>query len=303
MARFCSEYNLMLSIIIPSSGDIYLQKTINDVLAKAKGEIEVIVILDGNKDKDLKKDSRVKEIYLEKVIGMRGAINAGIKASTGDWIMKLDSHCIIGQDFDKIMIENCQEDWLMIPSRYVLDEIEWKRNENRFIKNYHYLNFPIKTTGYGYAMTPHELQRMEGTLKNDIDDVMTFQGSCWLANKKYFMEHIGYMDDNPKTYGHWAGDQLELGMKYWLGGGAIKVNKKTWYAHLAKRKHHYVSGQYRRMYKKSRYNIDRYTWASKHWINNEEPNMIHTFDWFIKKFSPVPNWELNWQEIWESYKL
>ena len=37
----------MLSVIIPARNEIYLQKTIDSVLSAAKGEIEVIAILDG----------------------------------------------------------------------------------------------------------------------------------------------------------------------------------------------------------------------------------------------------------------
>jgi len=36
-----------LSIIIPSRDDRYLQKTIDDLIEKAVGEIEIIVVLDG----------------------------------------------------------------------------------------------------------------------------------------------------------------------------------------------------------------------------------------------------------------
>ena len=37
----------MLSVIIPSRNNEYLQRTIDDLLEKAEGEIEIIVVLDG----------------------------------------------------------------------------------------------------------------------------------------------------------------------------------------------------------------------------------------------------------------
>lgn len=289
----------MLSIIIPSCEDPYLHKTIDSLLENLEGEFEIIPVLDGYKTK-IKDDLRIKTIYLKQKIGMRGAINAGLEKAKGEFIMKVDSHCIFGKGFDKIMIENCQYNWLMIPRRYSLNELNWKRNKKKPVMDYHFLNFPKKSQ-YGYSMTPHPYKGLG--CKDDIDDIMSFQGSCWFANKKYFMEHIGFLDDRIETYGNFVGEQLEIGLKYWLGGGKVKVNKKTWYAHLSKRKHHYDSGQYKRMYKKSRYTIANHTWTAKHWINNEEPNMIHKFDWLIKKFSPVPTWELNWKEIWKGYNL
>ena len=37
----------MLSVIIPSRNEVFLQQTIDDVLRNAVGEIEVIAVLDG----------------------------------------------------------------------------------------------------------------------------------------------------------------------------------------------------------------------------------------------------------------
>ena len=36
-----------VSIIIPARNEVFLQKTVSDLLTKAEGDIEVIVILDG----------------------------------------------------------------------------------------------------------------------------------------------------------------------------------------------------------------------------------------------------------------
>jgi len=79
----------MLSVIIPSYKDPYLQRTIDSILSASAGEIEVIPVLDGYID-ELKKDSRVKPIYLKTNHGMRGATNEGLKAAKGEFIMKSD---------------------------------------------------------------------------------------------------------------------------------------------------------------------------------------------------------------------
>lgn len=62
----------MVSVIIPSYKDQYLPKTIDSLLENARGEIEVIVVLDGYWTK-LKDDSRVRIVHLGKNRGMRGA--------------------------------------------------------------------------------------------------------------------------------------------------------------------------------------------------------------------------------------
>lgn len=284
----------MVSIIIPSYQEPYLQKTIDSLLENATGDIEIIAVLDGYApEPPIKPNSRVKIISFGENKGMRAAINAGIAKARGKYIMKCDAHCLFGPGYDKILNRNSNEDWLMIPRRYSLDEISWQRDESRPIRDYHYIHFPVKTRYYGICLINMDwFQRTKERWdhKYDIDDTISFQGSCWLANKKFFMKRVGFLDNQDQAYGPFGGEQIEVGLKYWLGGGQVKVNKKTWYAHLSKRKHHYHAGLFPRSYKRNRDIIRHRTWAAKHWLENEEPNMIHPFCWLVEKFWPVPSW-------------
>ena len=283
-----------------------MHKTINSLLENAEGTIEIIVVLDGyNPLQPIKTDPRLRVLQLKENRGMRGAINVGLAEAKGDFVMKIDSHCKVGKGFDRIMAESCAENWLMIPRRYTLNLKEWRRGKDRDIKDYHYLSFP-KPGSRG--LTPREWRRRTYERFDDpkfaIDDTMSFQGSCWLANREYFMKQVGFLDDRPETYSTFAGDQLEIGLKYWLNGGEIKVIKKTWYAHLFKNTNYY-KGQPKEIedHKKRMKAVAGYKWAVKHWMNNEEPNMLHKFEWLVEKFWPVPMWESNWREVWSGYNL
>lgn len=284
----------MVSIIIPSYNDPFLKKTIDSLLENAKGKIEIIPVLDGCCPLiPIKKDKRVKTITLLKNSGMRAAINAGLKAARGKYIMKCDSHCIFGPGYDRIMAKNCQENWLMIPRRYHLDDINWKRDESRPPYDYHYLTFPLRTKGYGVCISSQNWLRYQTKArdsKHEIDDTMSFQGSCWFANRKYFLKRVGYLDDSDNSYGPFGGEQIEIGLKYWLGGGENKIIKSTWYAHLLKRPRHYNAKLFMRDYKRNSSTGRRRTWISDHWMNNKEPNMIHPLTWLVEKFWPVPTW-------------
>lgn len=284
----------MVSIIIPCYKDPYLQKTIDSLLENAQGKIEIIPVLDGySPPKPLKKDKRVKPISFLSNQGMRASINAGIKKAKGKFIMKSDAHCIYGKGYDKIMAQNCAENWIVVPRRYSLDDINWKRDERRPVRDYHYLTSPVVAKGYGICMSSQDwLQRgfKRRGPKYDIDDTMSFQGSCWFANRKYYLKRVGMLDDNINTYGPFGGEQIEVGLKYWLGGGEIKVIKKTWYAHLSKQPRHYRDGLFDRRYKSNKHTARNRTWITKHWVDNEEPNMIHPFSWLVEKFWPVPTW-------------
>lgn len=276
----------MLSVIIPSCYDPHLQKTINSVLKNASGEIEVLPVLDGYVPKrKIKADRRVKPIFFAWNQGMRPAINAGLARARGKYIMKCDSHCAFGAGFDKIMTEYCEEDWLMIPRRYSLKEAVWRRGINKPYRDYHYLTYP------GLSSQDWFQRGFERSAPcYDIDDTMIFQGSCWFANKKYFMKRVGQLDARREAYSPFGGEQVEVGLKYWLGGGEVKIIKKTWYAHLNKRPHHYQAGIYSRRYKSNPWIYASRAWMAKHWMGNEEPGMIHPISWLIEKFWPVPSW-------------
>ena len=294
---------MKLSILIPSKNCSYSMKTVQDVLDKAVGDIEVIVNVDDEWPDEIIKDERVKYLHPEKPIGMRGGINAGLRIAKGDYIMKTDDHCLFAKGFDKTLAEDMQKNWLVIPRRYPLHADEWRRDERMPIKDYHYLAFPRIGSKYGLGLFPQEWKQRTYERMNDpkyeIDDTMTFQGSCWFANRKYFMERVGLLDDSADAYSTFSGEPLEIGLKYWLGGGEIKVNKKTWYAHLFKNRGYYAGRQKDKDYKLELKNIAGHTWACRHWMNDEEPKMIHKFEWLVEKFWPIPTWEPDWREKWK----
>jgi glycosyltransferase involved in cell wall biosynthesis len=275
-----------LSIIIPSFKEPFINKTIDSILANAVTDIEIIPIFDGYTPVEpISTDPRVKPIELAHV-GMRGAINAGIKASTGKYLMKTDAHCAFAPGFDKILTDNCAEDWLVVPRRYSLNENLWDKEENGRVKDYHYITFP-KQTMWGYGIFPIEW-RKRGLELPEIDDIMTFQGSFWLVNREYFVQHIGLLD--AEHYSPFGGEQLEIGLKYWLDGGQCKVIKSTWYAHLRKTKHHYNTHMFSTLHKRDGPVQEGHEYLARHWMGNEEPNMIHEFSWLVEKFWPVPSW-------------
>src|SRR3972149_6578796 len=120
----------MLSVIIASRVDQYLQRTIDDLLEKAEGEIEVIVVLDGYwPNPMLKGDPRVIIIHQGEVhnnLGMRVAINAGMSIAEGEYVMKVDEHCMFDQGYDEKLKADYEDNWLVVPRRYRLDAENWK---------------------------------------------------------------------------------------------------------------------------------------------------------------------------------
>ena len=221
-------------------------------------------------------------------MGMRAAINAGAEIASGDWLMKTDSHCMFDQDFDLKLIEDCDDNTLAVPRRYSLDGENWTRKDKAPV-DYHYLTCPW-TNPDGFSMHGKPWRERRDERKEFlIDDEMSWQGSMWFMNKKYW-DRLGPMDE--EHYGTFSQEPQELGMKVWLGGGRIIVNKKTWYAHLHKGK------QYGRGYFMNKSDIDiAHQYSARYWTRNLWEDRVHDYEWLIDKFWPVPTWPENWKGL------
>lgn len=285
-----------LSVIIPNRNSPFTTKTIQDVLKNAGCNVEVIVNVDEKWPETLVEDDNVHYIHPSSPIGLRQGINNCVKLAKGKHIMKTDDHCSFGPNFGKILIENHLEDnWVQIPRRYSLDAENWKINESRPFRDYMYIDFPRKGKAHDDGMHGvewWERQKERTDSKYDIDDTPSMQGSCYFMTKSHFDNFLHGLSE--EGYGQFSQESQEIGFKTWLGGGAMKVNKKTWYAHLHKGK------QYGRMYSVPGFNdytVKASNWSAEHWLNDREPGMIHKFEWFVdEKFPGMPGWPQDWKE-------
>jgi len=213
------------SIIVPSYKDPLLQKTIDSLLQNAEGEIEVIAVLDGYwPSPQLREDKKVRVIHLGKNRGMRGAINAGVLASKGKYIMRTDEHCIFGKGFDRIITETIEDNWIVTPRRYFLDVVKWEIMKDPPV-DYEKLVIQdgIKFAGQRW------ISRTKDRKDIMIDETMAMQGSCWLMKRNWWDKIIGELQTD--GYGPLYQDSHEMVFKTWKAGGKLMVNKNTWFAH------------------------------------------------------------------------
>ena len=270
----------MLTIIIPTRNERFLNRTIQDLLEHAEGDIEIIPVYDGaDQDTITVQDDRVKPLILAERKGMRGAINAGVEQAKGEYIMKIDAHCMVDQGFDVKLIAEHKPNWVQVPRRKRLDAENWCIQDCGKID-----------IDYEYVTNPKNGEDMHGTKwdalarqRQDIliDDLMTFQGSCWFMTREYFYE-LELMDED--LYGKFYNEAQEISFKAWLSGGECKVNKKTWYAHLHKGKVYgkgYTMGSEQRPIASKAMML----WVEdKAWHKQTKP-----FQWLITHFKP-PTW-------------
>lgn len=278
-----------VSIIIPSRNEIYLEKTIKSLLESARGEIEIIAVLDGYWEKKPVEDPRVTYIHLGKPFGMRNAINTGVAMAKGKFILKCDAHCLFAEGFDIELAKYIRPDWVVVPRRKRLDAINWCiQDVGKADVDYEYLCYPgiDGSTGLHGMIWEARAKERKNFL---VDNNMSAQGSCWFMSKDYFKFLELEDEENYGTFNH---EFQEIGLKCWLSGGQVVTNKKTWYAHLHKNKE--TGG---RGYSLDGTQLEKGTAYTNRWLTNTAwHKQTLPFSWLIEKFWPVPGWPEVWQD-------
>lgn len=277
-----------VSILIPARNERFLVPTVRDVLAKAAGDLEVVVVLDGYwPDPPLPADPRIKILHFGDARGMRPALNAASQIATGEFFMKLDAHCMVAEGFDaQLKADYLESNWMLIPRRYALDPEAWRwdTSNGKYPVDYHYLSYPFERPGdpdcgmHGTVWTARREARKDVLL----DEEMSSQGSCWFMARRHW-DWLGPMEI--ERYGNFIQEMQELGLKTWLGGGALMVTKRTWYAHL------YKGRKYGRGYTMGGTNHQKgAAFCVDYWMHDRWPARVHDLRWLIERFAPVPTW-------------
>lgn len=210
----------LVSVIIPARKERFLDHTIDEVFEKADGPIEVVVGLDGT---DVKRKDNAKYVLLDPPRGMRTAINRAVDIAEGRFIMKLDAHCMLAEGFDTVLKANHEPKRIQVPRRKRLRAKTWSLIEDgRPDIDYMYLTEDLMGRICGGKNLDQELK------KKEIDEIESFQGSCYFMEREWFRE-LGLLDD--VNFGGSGHESQEITFRCWMDGGKIVRNKKTWYAH------------------------------------------------------------------------
>lgn len=298
-----------LSILIPARNEIFLARTIQDILERKRANTEVIAVCDGMWSVPPVPDHPdVTLVYYPKSIGQRAATNQAAKLSTAKFIMKCDAHCSFDKGFDVKLMEDCEPDWTVIPKMYNLHGFDWKC---KACGNQEYQGPELtkckqcgKSEGFERVVIwkPRrkrvtEAWRFDENMKFNywrafskrpefngrIEDVMSSIGACWFMHRDRYWE-MGGLDEE---HGSWGQMGTEIACKSWLSGGRHVVNRRTWFAHMFRTQDGFkfpypLSG---RQVKHAR------NYSNDLWKNNKWPLQKRPLQWLIDKFEP-PGWEL-----------
>lgn len=184
----------MISVIIPSCNEKYLQKTIEGF----SGDIEVIVICND---------------------GQRSAVNRAVSIARGEYILKCDAHTLFSDEFDEKLIAACSDNTVVVPRMYTLDVDKWQRIKET-VNDFLYMDWRMR-----FQSWPSYEKRIEA--QGNIAELMCCQGNCFLMKKSMY-EDIGGLDEG---HGQWGQLGIEISCKAWLSGGRMVVCKDAWFAH------------------------------------------------------------------------
>jgi len=300
-----------LSILIPSRNEMFLARTVEDILKYMEADTEVIVLLDGQwAEPPIPQHDRVNIVYTPEAIGQRAATNLICKLSKAKYIMKVDAHCAFDEGFDRKMIETFKEtgdNVTMVPTMRNLWAFSWNCRECNWKKyqgptpekcercsgtNLRKKMMWIgkerpQSNSYCFDAEPHFQyfrefnKRPEG--QGDLTETMSLQGSCFMCNREKYWE----LELCDEKLGNWGNQGIEVAVKTWLSGGRVLVNHKTWYAHMFRTQ----GGDFGfpwpcsgRETQKTKVKVKDLFW------NNKWPKQKYPLSWLVKKFWPVPGW-------------
>jgi len=308
-----------LSIVIPASNanGIFINKTIENILANMRANTEIIVVYNGARpDPAIPPHDLLTDVYYAEKIGQRAATNAGVQLSKAKYIMKCDAHCSFDEGFDIKMLEAFKEvgdNVTMLPVMRNLWAFDWKcyhcgwkkyqgptpekcgacgKSDKIRRKMLWIGKTNPQSTSYCFDSTPHfqyfedwkhRPQYISDKQAKGLTETMSLQGSCWMLTREKYWE-LGVCDE---SFGSWGSQGIEVACKTWLSGGRVLVNHKTWYAHMFRTQggdfsfSHHISGRDQEKAK---------SYARDLFFNNKWPKQIRPLSWLVEKFWPVKGW-------------
>lgn len=291
-----------LSILIPARNEMFLNRTVQDILEHIEGDTEVIVILDGEwPDVPIPDNPRLTLIHHAVSIGQRAATNEAARLSNARWLMKCDAHCAFDQGFDVKMMRLMEDDMTMVPVMRNLHAFDWVCENGH--RRYQGRSGPCEncgkpttmdvvwvakknpqSTAYRFDKTMHfqywnEWGREQ---QGDLTESLSIQGSCFMVTRERYFA----LDLCSEQFNSWGQQGVEVACKTWLSGGRVLVNRTTWYAHMFRTQ----GGDFGFPYELNQAEVDQNRALSRELFQNDKwAGAVHPFNWLLDKFKP-PEW-------------
>ena len=292
-----------LSILIPARNEEFLKRTIEDILEHAEMDTEILVGLDGAwSDPAIPQHPKVNVIYVPESIGQRAMTNQLCRLSKAKYVMKADAHVSFKQGFDREMIkafEEVGENVVIAPTMRNLWAYDWKCYKDgprsyqdkgdvcpqcggKMKKKMLWIaKEKPQSNSFCFDSEPHfqYFNEWKGRHDGEIVETMSLQGSCFMLTREKYWE----LNICAEEFGSWGSQGIEVACKFWLSGGRVLVNKRTYYAHMFRTK----SGVFGFPYPQSGKQVDGAKKMAKDlFFNNKWDKQVRSLSWLVEKFDP-----------------
>jgi len=292
-----------LSILIPARSEMFLARTVQDLLENIEGDTEILVGLDGEwAEPAIPDHDRVKILYYPESIGQRALTNRLAQLSKAKYLMKVDAHCAFDKGFDRKLMADMEDNWTVVPIMRNLHAFDWVCPQGH--RRYQGPSGVCKdcgqettrdvcwiaksspqSTSYCFDPEPHfqYFNEYKHKQKGDLVETMSLQGSCFMMTRDKYWE-LGICDE---SFGSWGSQGIEVAVKTWLSGGRVICNKKTWYAHMFRTQGGDFSFPYQQH--QSKVEIAKKK-ARDLFFNNKWDKAVRPLSWLVERFWPVFKW-------------
>ena len=314
-----------LSILIPARNEMFLAKTVENILSNIEADTEVIVVMDGVwNDPPIPQDDRVNVVFVPESIGQRAATNLACRLSKAKYVMKCDAHCAFDKGFDRKMLEafklvgdnvtmvpimrnlwafdwkcmNCGKKWYQGPTPTKCQETNFKNtgkpcDSTKFEKKIVWIGKSNpQSTAYCFDSTPHfqYFEDWKHRPQYAIDKKERgLTETMSLQGSCWMLTREKYWELNicDEDFGSWGSQGIEVACKTWLSGGQVLVNHNTWYAHMFRTQ----GGDFGFPYPISSKDQEKAKeYARNLFFNNNWDKQIYPLSWLVEKFWPVKGW-------------
>lgn len=315
-----------LSILIPARNEIFLARTIENILSNIEADTEVIIVLDGAPaNPPLPDHERIHIIQLAESIGQRAATNLACKLSKAKYVMKTDAHCAFDKGFDRKMLEafkvtgdnvtmdpimrnlwafdwkclKCGKKWYQGPTPTACKETNFRGtgkpcDSTKFTRKMMWIGkHNPQSTSYCFDSTPHfqyfeDWKHRPQYIKDKKEKGLT--ESMSLQGSCWMLTRKKYWELNisdDSSFGSWGSQGIEVACKTWLSGGSVIINHNTWYAHMFRTQ----GGDFGFPYPLSTTQQEHAKeYARNLFFNNQWPQQVRPLSWLVEKFWPVKGW-------------
>ena len=319
-----------LSILVPARNEIFLAKTIENILENIRGDTEVIVVCDGAwADPSINDHPRVNLIYHSESIGQRAATNEAARLSQAKFIMKADAHCAFDEGFDLKLMADCEYDWTVVPRMYNLHAFNWRC---RVCGDETYQGPTLTKCKKCGRETLFERVMIWKRREGRKSDYMWFDKNLRFSyfDKNHLKEYD--VDNDMAAFKHkyshsrrdWAKGDITDQMcaigacwmmhreRFWELGGVdeghgswgqmgVEIACKSWLSggrQVVNKKTWFAhmfrtqGGDFKFPYPLRESEVEKAReYSRKLWKGDSWPKAIHPLWWMIEKFSPLPGWE------------